>query len=82
MAPQSSDHARQGQTAPAPDAVPTAPEPPMRRWPHPVSGPVPISIREADPAFHYIRYALSYQNELLAEIKTLLEKLTVDQPEP
>ena len=54
----------------------------MRRWPHPVSGPVPISIREADPAFHYIRCALSYQNELLAEIETLLEKLTVDQPEP
>ena len=80
MAAQPSDQPRQVRAVPS--QTPDGPaEPPVRRWPHPVSGPVPISIREADPAFHYIRCALSYQNQLLAEIKTLLETLTADQAE-
>ena len=29
---------------------------------------------------HYIRCALSYQNQLLADIKTLLEQLTAAAP--
>lgn len=50
-------------------------EPPVRRWPHPVDGTAPV--QPGDPALHYIRCALSYQNQLLAEIKALLEKLTI-----
>lgn len=81
MATQPSNQPRQVQAVSSQAAGPAAPEPPMRRWPHPVSGPVPISIREADPTFHYIRCALSYQNQLLAEIKTLLEELSVERTE-
>ena len=52
-------------------AVPATPEPPVRRWPHPVEG--------VDPALHYIRCALSYQNQLLADIKTLLQQLVPEE---
>ncbi len=58
---------------PAAAAVPTTPEPPVRRWPHPVEGVE--AARETDSALYYIRCALSYQNQLLAEIKTLLQEL-------
>lgn len=61
------------QTAPAPAGVPTTPEPPVRRWPHPVDGSEPS--RQTDPTLHFIRCALSYQNQLLADIKALLERL-------
>lgn len=53
--------------------VPTTPEPPVRRWPHPVDGMEPI--QQADPALHFIHCALSYQNEMLADIKALLEQI-------
>jgi len=53
--------------------APAFAEPPVRRWPHPVDGTEPIQTE--DPALHYIRCALSYQNQLLSEIKTLLEQL-------
>lgn len=59
--------------APAPSGVPTTPEPPVRRWPHPVEGTE--SPRQADSALHFINCALSYQNQLLADIKALLEQL-------
>lgn len=53
-------------------------EPEVRRWPHPLedggSSPVP------EPAMHYIRCALSYQNQLLADIKALLETLAASPP--
>ena len=55
--------------------APTHTEPAVRRWPHPVDGTAPV--QPGDPALHYIRCALSYQNQLLAEIKALLEKLTL-----
>lgn len=54
-------------------------EPPVRRWPHPVDGTEPVQT--GDPALHYIRCALSYQNQLLAEIKTLLETMAVKPAE-
>lgn len=60
-------------SAPPAPSGPVTPEPPVRRWPHPVevpAAPVP------DPTLHYIRCALSYQNQLLADIKALLEQLT------
>ena len=52
-------------------------EPSVRRWPHPVDGVEPA--RAADPLLHYIRCALSYQNQQLADIKALLQRLTVDR---
>lgn len=51
------------------------PEPAVRRWPHPV--PQPPAAPEG-PTLQYIRCVLSYQNELLCEIKTLLEQLAVE----
>lgn len=53
-------------------------EPAMRRWPHPVE-PVGVANRQCDPSLRYIRCALSYQNQLLKEIKELLEQLVEAQ---
>ena len=58
-------------------AAPVTPEPPVRRWPHPVEGVEPA--QDLDPALHYIRCALSYQNQLLAAIKTLLQQLVPEE---
>ena len=60
-------------TVPSRQVPAFAQEPPVRRWPHPVDGMEPV--QSGDPALHYVRCALSYQNQLLAEIKALLEKL-------
>lgn len=54
-------------------------EPEVRRWPHPVEDPAPAPGPE--PALHYIRCALSYQNQLLADIKVLLEQLAAGAKE-
>ncbi len=62
--------------APILSGVPTTPEPPVRRWPHPVDGVEPVQT--SDSALHFIHCALSYQNELLADIKALLEQIVVD----
>lgn len=60
-------------------------EPEVRRWPHPVSGMDPDCFAnfagQADAGLHYIQCALSYQNQLLAEIKALLEQLAVEDSE-
>lgn len=62
----------------APPGTPIYTEPEVRRWPHPLedggSSPAP------EPAMHYIRCALSYQNQLLADIKALLEQLAAAPP--
>ena len=63
--------------------VPVCAEPEVRRWPHPVGEGVPAA-QQPEPTLHYIRCALSYQNQLLADIKALLEQLaeqTEQQPE-
>ena len=60
-----------------PAQTPTPTEPPVRRWPHPVEGTAPAPDLES--ALHYIRCALSYQNQLLADIKTLLQQLTPEE---
>nr|WP_325217778.1 hypothetical protein [uncultured Oscillibacter sp.] len=60
-----------------PPGKPIYTEPEVRRWPHPLEDP-PSPAPE--PAMHYIRCALSYQNQLLADIKTLLEQLTAAAP--
>ena len=62
---------RSGPAAQSPAPVPQ--EPPVRRWPHPVDGAEPPA--DPDPALHYIRCALSYQDQLLADIRTLLLQL-------
>ena len=62
------------QVHPSGGAQPT--EPPVRRWTH---GAAPTPPADPDPLTHFLRCALSYQNQLLAEIKTLLEKLMVEQ---
>ncbi len=64
----------------AASGVPTTPEPPVRRWPHPVDGVEPV--QQTDPALHFIHCALSYQNELLADIKALLEQIAAGREEP
>ena len=76
---------RNQQNQPAPPVSSTFTEPEMRRWPHPVDGislpdgrPSP-SVGQADLSLYYIHCALSYQNQLLSEIKTLLEQLTLDR---
>lgn len=68
-----------GTPPPAVSGVPTTPEPPVRRWPHPVDGAEPL--RQADPALNFVHCALSYQNELLADIKTLLERIAAEREE-
>lgn len=65
------------QTAPAP--APIVPlqveEPPVRRWPHPIRQEVP------EPDLHYLCCTLSYQNQLLADIKSLMETLVQESGE-
>nr|WP_325232277.1 hypothetical protein [uncultured Oscillibacter sp.] len=72
--PVSRSTVRAGETAPPGTPIYTEPE--VRRWPHPVEDPAP----PPEPAMHYIRCALSYQNQLLADIKTLLEQLSTATP--
>lgn len=59
--------------------VPSYVEPEVRRWPHPLEDTPPVP-NPPEPALHYIRCALSYQNQLLSDIKTLLEQLTAAYP--
>jgi len=56
-------------------------EPTMRRWPHPVdcADAASTPTGETDSVLRYLRCAVSYQNQLLAEIKTLLESFVVQQ---
>ena len=58
-------------------------EPEVRRWPHPVEGTPPAESMQqsGDSMSHYIRCALSYQNQMLADIKTLLEQIVTDRTE-
>lgn len=86
MANKSRDRSRPVRTISAQPAagLPAVSEPPVRRWPHPVdgtsSGQLPASA-QTDSTLHYIRCALSYQNQLLADIKALLEQLTQERTE-
>lgn len=68
------NQSNRGRSAAAP-AAPAAGacEPEVRRWIHPIPQPCGPALPEA--TLHYICCALSYQNELLSEIKTLLERL-------
>lgn len=59
------------------EGTPIYTEPEVRRWPHPLEDPPPPA---QEPAMHYIRCALSYQNQLLADIKALLEQLAAAPP--
>ena len=70
-----------------PSGAAAYPEPEVRRWPHPVTGaavvPGPPEGRapgQLEAALYYIHCALSYQNQLLADITALLEQLVTDGP--
>ena len=54
-------------------------EPELRRWPHDNQSAPPPPEQDADRQFY--RCSLSYQNQTLAEIKTLLERLALDLEE-
>ena len=54
-------------------------EPEVHRWQHPI--PQAYTSVSTESSLHYIRCALSYQNELLNEIKTLLEQIASSQSE-
>lgn len=75
MANRSHGRGRQVRAVPAqpPLTAPVIREPPVRRWPHPVDDEPPAPM--GDPALYYIRCALSYQNQQLADIKALLQQL-------
>ena len=84
MANQSRCRCRTVRSTPA--AAPVTPEPPVRRWPHPVTGAEVPTVRQGGPApgqidaaLYYIHCALSYQNQLLADITALLEQLAADR---
>ena len=80
MANRSCNGRPKGCTA-APETSEAFPEPEVRRWRHPVGAAEPAIY--SDAALHYIRCALSYQNQLLADIKSHLEKITVNTtPDP
>ena len=63
------------------EGVPVYAEPEVRRWPHPVGEGIP-AVQQPEPTLHYIRCALSYQNQLLADIKALLEQMSEQDQEP
>lgn len=60
---------------PFPPGAPVYKEPEVRRWPHPLEDGSLPPASAPEPALHYIRCALSYQNQLLADIKVLLEQM-------
>ena len=57
---------------PSPPPQPVYPEPEVRRWPHPT-----VCEAQEEPnlaaELHFIHCSLSYQNQLLSEIRALLE---------
>ena len=68
-----------GSPASAISAAPAAcPEPEVRRWPHPTHCTPEPEVPDLPAALHYIHCSLSYQNQLLSEIRTLLECLSPD----
>lgn len=60
---------------PSQPGTPVYTEPEVRRWPHPLEDEARSAAPVPEPALHYIRCALSYQNQLLADIKAQLEQL-------
>ena len=80
MANQSSRGQNRPPALPVPAAPAVRPEPEVRRWPHPVAcAPESSGLPEA---LHYIHCSLSYQNQLLSEIRALLEALSPGCGEP
>lgn len=60
---------------PAKSPAPAWREPEVRRWSRPAR---PECCRQEDPFLHYVRCALSYQNQMLADIKALLEQIQLN----
>ena len=66
----------QNHTTPINTGTSSFSEPEVRRWSHPVTGITPNPKTET--VLQYVRCALSYQNQLLADIKTLLEEIRLE----
>jgi len=65
----------------SPPPKPTVwPEPEVRRWPHPTDGG-PAETPDPAAGLHFILCSLSYQNQLLSEIRTLLEAQAAERAE-
>lgn len=78
MTNHSCGHSRPGKPAAfRPPARTAFREPSVRVWPHSTDAG-PLSA-EQDAGLHFFRCSLSYQNQTLAEIKTLLEQLTQER---
>lgn len=74
MATHPCPHRKKPASPPPPVTAPPPPqEPKMRRWRHPVGA----DDAAPDASAHYIHCALAYQNQLLAEIKSLLEQIAL-----
>jgi hypothetical protein len=86
MANRPRERGQQGQRSGS-AGTPSFTEPEVRRWPHPVDGVSSADLRPAasagqtDISLYYIHCALSYQNQLLSEIKSLLEQLAFNCPQ-
>lgn len=66
-----------GRDTPPPPPEPTAcppGEPVMNRYPHPVVTQRPLPTPDVAD-LHFLRCTLAYQNQLLADMKTLLQTL-------
>ena len=66
---------RRPPVSPAPALPAPRPEPEMKRWPHPVPCAPEAECPNLTAALHFIHCSLSYQNQLLSEIRALLEGL-------
>lgn len=61
-------------SAPSTDSACPSGEPQMHRYPHPIAPQTPLPCTEVAD-LHFLRCTLAYQNQLLADIKALLQTL-------
>ena len=65
---------QQSIASPKPTPTHNMGDPPIHRWPHPIQTNAPHRPNE-DAAAHHLHCALAYQNQMLADIKSLLQQL-------
>lgn len=68
------DRRRSGRGVPARAREVERTEPEVRRWPHPI--PRAADLTGEDTAAHFILCALRYQNELLGELRSLVQGIS------
>ena len=75
------NQSRERRPSPPPKPAPSVwSEPEVRRWPHPTED-APAEKPDLAAALHFIHCSLSYQNQLLSEIRTLLEAQAAEHVE-